>query len=228
MSNTNRTGQLYCPGPRTRVKKGNMFQDLTHEVPAGKDKDSHQAPDQHLSSGKADFLRRSCTLRKIFRAPHTARTRDRSAYSEDCLRQCSQIRRRRRSKKCGSIVSDTRQVINRASKCKYAITLASDVSITSELSAPVHRGSNSSYTKNSGSVSRQKGLQPVPRSAPRDTMIRGKFTFTKGIRIRDYELPRTPSHPVVLDDAAFRCRDGFSKGETSLGYPQVMTKVPRC
>lgn len=70
----------------------------------------------------------------------------------------------------------------------------------------------------------QKRLQSVPSSAPRDTVTRGKYTFIKGVRLRDYEFPRQGGNEAV-DSAAFQCRDGFSREETSRGYLRTMAKL---
>jgi hypothetical protein len=55
-------------------------------------------------------------------------------------------------------------------------------------------------------------------------VTRGKYTFIKGVRLRDYDFPRQ-GDKEAKDNAAFKCRDGFSREETSLGYPRMMIKL---
>ena len=60
----------------------------------------------------------------------------------------------------------------------------------------------------------QKKLLPVPANAPQDIERKGKYTFVKGVRIKDYRLPLArplPAHPKTCQ---YQCRDGFlSDGE---------------
>ncbi|KAH8173354.1 hypothetical protein LIA77_07609 [Sarocladium implicatum] len=105
-------------------------------------------------------------------------------------------------------------------------TWLADRSMLRKAPSPRKRARNNDVNAERSQMTPQ-GSQPVPKSAPRDTVIRGRFTFIKGVRLRDYHLPHADRRPPMPRDAAFQCKDGFSEHEAVLGYPRPMTKTPR-
>ena len=72
----------------------------------------------------------------------------------------------------------------------------------------------------------KKKLRPVPRNAPRNIEKTGKFTIRKGVRIREYNVPRRRpgADPSPTSSPEFQCRDGFTQDETLTGCPQLAPK----
>lgn len=68
-------------------------------------------------------------------------------------------------------------------------------------------------------------LRPLPRNAPRDIQTKGKYTIRKGVRIRDYRVPRSSTKIYVSpsNSPEFQCRDGFDASETSFTRPSPTT-----
>lgn len=64
----------------------------------------------------------------------------------------------------------------------------------------------------------------LPRAIPRLHETKGAFTFRKGVRVRDYQMPVSPAYPFTTNRHQFQGRDGFNRTEASLGYPQPMFK----
>lgn len=74
------------------------------------------------------------------------------------------------------------------------------------------------------SLAEHKGLQPLPPHIKRDTEIKGKFAFRRGIRIRDYrqlKASMTTSPPVC----EMQCRDGFKEHEIWHGRPRLFPQL---
>lgn len=74
------------------------------------------------------------------------------------------------------------------------------------------------------STKRKGLLQPLPPYIKRDTEIRGKFIFRRGIRIQDYRKPKSSmSLPPRYE---LQCRDGFEEHEIWHGRPRLFPSVP--
>lgn len=110
----------------------------------------------------------------------------------------------------------------------WSITLGTDSHFHRKASQRQYAAMNPAAPMHSPDMT-PKGSQPVPKHAPRDTITQGRFTFIKGVRLRDYDVPRRDSDPSTLtpSDPAFQCKDAFSEREISLGSPQQRVKIPR-
>lgn len=65
----------------------------------------------------------------------------------------------------------------------------------------------------------KKRLQPVPTNAPRNIVMKGKYMFHKGVRIRDFRIPAAQSE-YQPPNTHLQYRDGFDSNEASTGIPQ--------
>lgn len=67
----------------------------------------------------------------------------------------------------------------------------------------------------------QKKLKPIPANAPRIVEKKGRFTFRKGVRIRDYRVLDIGFIPSPAS-TQFQCRDRFDDMELPGGKSQAM------
>lgn len=70
----------------------------------------------------------------------------------------------------------------------------------------------------------KKKLRRVPPHAPRDIERKGKYTFHKGVQIRDYRVPVARLPPVMSWSRQFQCRDSFDGYEIPAGLPRPMNR----
>lgn len=73
----------------------------------------------------------------------------------------------------------------------------------------------------------EKKLKKVPPNAPKVIERKGKYTFRKGVRIRDYRIPVAKSAPAVPWSRQFQCRDSFDGHEIPASLPRAMKKMAR-
>lgn len=111
----------------------------------------------------------------------------------------------------------------RPQKRRRAETITDDGSQGQALKIQCESGISGETTKLSPvrSVAEEsKKLQPVPANAPRDMEKWGRFTFIKGVRIRDYQFP-TPKSPTPRPQSRqYQCRDSFDGSQRrALGSP---------
>lgn len=71
-------------------------------------------------------------------------------------------------------------------------------------------------------------LKQLPPNAPRDIEKKGRYTFRKGVRIRDYQVPTAGDPPPMPSSVQFQCRDGFDGHEAFIaGFSRPMVKRSR-
>lgn len=74
----------------------------------------------------------------------------------------------------------------------------------------------------SSEQSMEKRLREVPSSAPRLVETKGKYTFRKDIRIRDYYIPPRRTSAPSPWSSAYQCRDGFEPHDAASPKPRSM------
>ncbi|KAG9259186.1 uncharacterized protein F5Z01DRAFT_28772 [Emericellopsis atlantica] len=70
----------------------------------------------------------------------------------------------------------------------------------------------------------QKALKTVPASAPKLVENKGRFTFCRGVRIRDYRMPIAKTPSTKRDNGQLLCRDRFENREVAGTSPRDVNK----